>query len=318
MKTNRGMRTGTVTLISLAMLLGATAFATAQTNGQTPQANGAPGYGPGYGSGPGMMGQGHGYGMMGPGYGPGQAAGPGTGYGMGRGYGMGPGFGGGPNYSYGPGYGMRPDFDARPGYGRRPGFGGAPGANRAPGYGRSQGFGRGPSSGRAPFTGTQIDASKVEPLVKDYLSSFSTGGAFEVAEIMQFQYNYYVQVRDKNSGALAFELLVNSYNGRVTPEPGPNMMWNTKYGHMASYNGNTAAAMTVSPNQAVKAATDYLKQYAGNGISVGKAEKFPGYYTLHVLDGGKITGMLSVNGYTGAVWYHNWHGPYEKMITERD
>ena len=35
-----------------------------------------------------------------------------------------------------------------------------------------------------------------------------------------------------------------------------------------------------------------------------------GYYTVHTLKDGKITGMLSVNGYSGEVWYHSWHGPF--------
>lgn len=302
MKLNRGMRTSAVTLISLAILVGAATAASAQ-NAQT---NGNPGsgqgYGPGYGYGPGMMGQ---------------AFGPGTGYG--RGYGMGRGFNGGPGNGYGPGYGMAPGYRMGPGSGYGPG----PGYGMRRGFDDQFGYGQGPRFGRAPFagadrTGARIDASKVAPLVKDYLASFPSGGSLEVAEIMQFQYNYYVQIQEKNGGALAFELLVDPYSGRVTPEPGPNMMWNTRFGHMAAYNDASIAPVTVTPAQAVKIAADYLKQNAGNGVSAGKAEKFPGYYTLHVLEGGKITGMLSVNGYTGAVWYHNWHGPFEKMITEKD
>ena len=27
----------------------------------------------------------------------------------------------------------------------------------------------------------------------------------------------------------------------------------------------------------------------------------------------KETGMLSVNGYTGQVWYHTWHGPFVQL-----
>jgi hypothetical protein len=42
-------------------------------------------------------------------------------------------------------------------------------------------------------------------------------------------------------------------------------------------------------------------------------EAFPGYYTLHVLEDGEIVGMLSVNGYTGNVWYHHWHGELLEM-----
>ena len=36
-------------------------------------------------------------------------------------------------------------------------------------------------------------------------------------------------------------------------------------------------------------------------------------YTLHIQNGGKMTGMLSVNGYTSQVWHHNWHGDFIGM-----
>jgi hypothetical protein len=44
-----------------------------------------------------------------------------------------------------------------------------------------------------------------------------------------------------------------------------------------------------------------------------EAEAFPGYYTLHTLRDGKITGMLSVNAATGQVWYRSWHGNFVAM-----
>ncbi len=34
---------------------------------------------------------------------------------------------------------------------------------------------------------------------------------------------------------------------------------------------------------------------------------------MHTTQNGKIIGMLSVNGYTGAVWLHQWHGQYVAM-----
>ena len=49
------------------------------------------------------------------------------------------------------------------------------------------------------------------------------------------------------------------------------------------------------------------------GADAGEAEAFPGYDTLHVLDGDEIVGMLSVNAVSGAVWYHSWHGRFIAM-----
>ncbi len=48
----------------------------------------------------------------------------------------------------------------------------------------------------------------------------------------------------------------------------------------------------------------------GLPLAVAEPDRFYGYYTLHTLRDGEIEGMLSVNGYTGEVWYHAWHGPF--------
>jgi hypothetical protein len=167
----------------------------------------------------------------------------------------------------------------------------------------------------------------------------------EVAEVMEFANNYYAEVKEKNTGIGAMELLINRPGNRVYPEPGPNMMWNTKYGMMSGSrdmggmmgpggrgmmgpNGQgmmggsssasatqipqgttTSARMPVSSDRAREIADAYL-----SGVSPGtRAEqptRFYGFYTIDTEKDGKTTGMLSVNGYSGEVWYHSWHGPF--------
>ncbi len=51
-------------------------------------------------------------------------------------------------------------------------------------------------------------------------------------EVMEFSNHFYVLVVEASTGRGALELLVTR-SGIVRPEPGPNMMWNTKYGRMA-------------------------------------------------------------------------------------
>jgi len=149
-----------------------------------------------------------------------------------------------------------------------------------------------------------------------------------LAEVMEFAYNFYAEVRERSTGIGAFELLVDKYTGAVYPEPGPNMMWNTKYGTMmgcpmmgpgmgmgmiGTFRAPTAQ-MPVTPEQAKAYAQQYLDIYLLPGTVVDEeVEVFYGYYTIHVLQGGRIYGMLSVNGYTGQVWYHWWHGPFIGM-----
>ncbi|MGW0771136.1 hypothetical protein [Streptomyces sp. NPDC002676] len=65
----------------------------------------------------------------------------------------------------------------------------------------------------------------------------------------------------------------------------------------------------ISPAQAQDRARQRLRE-RGSDLTVGEAEAYPGYYTLHTLRSGKITGMLSVNASTGTVWDHTWHGRY--------
>ena len=74
-----------------------------------------------------------------------------------------------------------------------------------------------------------------------------------------------------------------------------------------------SADMPISADQALEYAQRYLDANAP-GIEVAdEADGFYGYYTIHVLRDGQIYGMLSVNGYSGQVWYHNWHGDFIDM-----
>jgi hypothetical protein len=117
----------------------------------------------------------------------------------------------------------------------------------------------------------------------------------------------------------AFELLVDPYSGVITPEPGPNMMWNLKYGmHNRMHNvrvpwwqAGPNSEMPISSEEAKKIAYSYLKSvYPTEDIEVEEPAKFYGYYTLDYELNGRIHGMLSVNGLTGEVWYHSWHGEF--------
>ena len=189
-----------------------------------------------------------------------------------------------------------------------------------------QGFQYGDNQARgvpATEVGSIADARKA---AEESLQSYGNPD-LEVAEVMEFARNYYVEVREKDTGIGAMELLVEETTGRVTPEPGPNMMWNTKYGMMGGQGmmGNRSPQwnpgpdaetdMTVSPERAVEIANDYLGRVSP-GTRAGEAEKFHGYYTLHTEKDGEISGMLSVNGYSGEVWYHSWHGPFVAMEAE--
>ncbi len=152
-----------------------------------------------------------------------------------------------------------------------------------------------------------------------------------VEEVMEFSNHFYVLVKEKSTGIGAFELIVER-NGLIHPEPGPNMMWNTKYGHMAGFGGMMGPGMMGSgygagpqgwgwssqPNaQAQPLTIERARQIVGQYLSTAfpgatpdHGTAFYGYFTFDIERDGKPFGMLSVSAYTGQVWYHTWHGTF--------
>ena len=66
----------------------------------------------------------------------------------------------------------------------------------------------------------------------------------------------------------------------------------------------------------VQEASTYAQRWLDRNIPGAKVEEpetFYGYYTFDFSESGQVAGMLSVNGYTGDVWYHTWHGQFIAM-----
>ena len=111
-----------------------------------------------------------------------------------------------------------------------------------------------------------------------------------VIEVMEFERNFYAIVAEEDTGIGAMELLVHKDSGVVMPEPGPNMMWNTKYGmHRRGMMRNTrgAAEMLISAEQARDITQRWLEDNLP-GREAGTSDQFHGYYTLHFLNDGQI------------------------------
>ena len=169
-----------------------------------------------------------------------------------------------------------------------------------------------------PGAGDISSLEDVETAVQGYVERLGYSG-LEVSEVMEFERNYYAIVAEKDTGIGAMELLVDMDSGAIGPEPGPNMMWNTKYrmmgrgsGMMRRMNGYASGEMTLSPQEAEGVAQRWLDANLP-GRTAGDADEFYGYYTLHFLNDGQIEGMLSVHGSSGDVWYHSWHGDFVAM-----
>ena len=201
------------------------------------------------------------------------------------------------------------------------------------GYGGDGGCGMmGTRGGAYPGDVETLTMEEALESVERYLLNWRSED-LEVAELMEFSGNFYALVKEESTGIGAFELLVDKVSGAVSPEHGPNMMWNLKYGMMGgygmrmgmmggSYGGmlgrfsgpSSTADMPIDEDEAVERAQDYL-EHVGSGLTADEeADAFYGYYTLHVLTDAEVSGMLSVNRYSGQVWYHNWHGEFVDMI----
>jgi hypothetical protein len=199
------------------------------------------------------------------------------------------------------------------GRGMMGGYGGMMGGGMMGGWGNSY-----------PTTGSRLTLDQTVEAVEQYLAAYGNPD-LALAEVMEFSNNFYAEVEEQSTGIHAFELLINPYTGVIYPEPGPNMMWNTRYGHMGSRGGMmggwwgygaqspATGEMAVGPEAAVQAAQAYLDQVQPGLTADDQVDAFYGYYTLHALRDGQVVGMLSVNGNTGQVWYHTWHGDFVGM-----
>ena len=185
-----------------------------------------------------------------------------------------------------------------------------------------------------------ITLEQVRTIAQQYLAS-TRNPNLGIKEIMEFQNNFYVMYYEKDTGVGAFEMLVwkqapspemmgggmgigggmmgyGMMTGTIVPEPGPNMIWNTKYSMMQGMMGSrwqtgTSGQMQVSEQEARSAAETYLSQNFP-GTHVEGITRFYGYYTIDFQKDGKIVGMLSVNGYSQQVWYHSWHGAFVQEV----
>jgi sucrose-6-phosphate hydrolase SacC (GH32 family) len=180
--------------------------------------------------------------------------------------------------------------------------------------------------GYGPGTNGTIDYSlSVLGLTEDQVKELAAelvqrrfGSDYQISDIFIFSNSpYYISVEEKDGEQGAFELLFDPIRKIIYPEYGPNMMWNTKYGmsYMMGW-GLPATGNILNRQQALENAEKFAQE---NGFTVeDEGHQFYGYYTFHTEENGQTAGMMSVNAYTGQVWYHNWHGNLVEVIEVDD
>jgi hypothetical protein len=161
-------------------------------------------------------------------------------------------------------------------------------------------------------TGERISMDDALAQAESYAGEISDN--LRVSEVMEFSRNFYAILIESDSGRGAMELLIEPYSGAVSPEIGPNMMWNTKYGHMRWQGGE--GDNTLNLEEAAAAAQQALDEQLPGAVLEEHGTEFYGYFSFDYSLDGEIAGMLSVNGTDAEVWFHNWHGDFigEKEI----
>jgi hypothetical protein len=164
--------------------------------------------------------------------------------------------------------------------------------------------------------GRDIGMDSAVKIAQDVAAAYPSQG-LAADEVIEFSNNYYASIREKSTGIGAFEILIDRATGNVIREPGPDMMWNAKYsmtrgGMMGSFGVTGSGPMTVTAPQAQDTAQRWLDANQA-GTSAKAPDSFYGFYTVDFQRTGQLVGMVSVNGYTGQVWYHNWHGSFIQL-----
>jgi hypothetical protein len=177
------------------------------------------------------------------------------------------------------------------------------------------------------FNGTPLTVDETKQAIQSYLTGLNNAD-LTLKEVMVFNNNAYGLIVEKSTGKGALEVLVDPLSKTVSPEFGPNMMWNQKYspmgaggyrrGMMGAFGARGATQpstanvveMTVTSTQAIQYAQEYLDKNVAGTKAASDPMAFYGYYTLDYTKDGKPAGMMSVNGYSGQVWLHTWHGTF--------
>jgi hypothetical protein len=177
------------------------------------------------------------------------------------------------------------------------------------------------------YSGTPLTVDETKQVIQSYLTGLNNAD-LTLKEVMVFNNNAYGLIVEKSTGKGALEVLVDPLSKTVSPEFGPNMMWNQKYSPMGAggcgrgmmgANGacgavqpstTNAVELTVTPTQAIQVAQEYLDKNVAGTKAASDPMAFYGYYTLDYTKDGKPAGMMSVNGTSGQVWLHTWHGTF--------
>lgn len=127
-----------------------------------------------------------------------------------------------------------------------------------------------------------------------------------VDTVTEYGNGFYAIMKEKASGKPALEAFVDPTYGTVSAGRGFEARWNTKYGR--SLDWPLPSGKTITADEAKTLAQQWLDRDRITTKYELKVVELPGYYSIQLLENGKLSGLAAVNAYTSQVWYRGGRG----------
>ncbi len=154
--------------------------------------------------------------------------------------------------------------------------------------------------------GVPITSNKAMEIAETFLKK-TLNEDLLVQRLFEYNTHFEVELLEKDTRRGAFELIIDKFNGRVTPEIGPNLLWNGKFGQGGNYFG-LQPVMTIPVVSALQSVGDFIKRTSPELKVEGDVIEYYGYYEFHVTQDDKMVLEININGFSGQMWIENWHG----------
>jgi hypothetical protein len=127
-----------------------------------------------------------------------------------------------------------------------------------------------------------------------------------VDSVAAYDDGFYALVKEKATGKPALEAFVDPMYGTVSAGRGPESSWNTKYGRSLMW--PLPSGKTITADQARNLVQQWLDRSRDRTAYQLNVVELPGYFSVQLLEGGKLSGLVAVNAYTSQVWYRGGRG----------
>ena len=127
-----------------------------------------------------------------------------------------------------------------------------------------------------------------------------------VDTLTEYDHGFYAVVKEKASGKPALEAFVDPTYGTVSAGRGFEARWNTKYGR--SLHWPVPSGKTITADEAKTLVQQWLDRSRLTAKYELTVVELPGYYSVQLLENGKLSGLAAVNAYTSQVWYRGGRG----------